>query len=73
MKYNETEEEKKERLMRSLKALKACDIGVPRSFRGVKVGDPMNIEYYKRNESDEEPMDVTEAEVIVVRKGKTLE
>jgi len=71
MKYNETEEEKKERLMRSLKALKACDIGVPSSFRGVKVGDPLNIDYYKKDESDEE-QDVTQAEVIVIRKGKTL-
>lgn len=47
MKYNETEEDKKARLLRSLNALKACNTGVPSHFVGVKVGDPLNIEYYK--------------------------
>ena len=69
MKYNETEDEKKARLLRSLNALKACNIGVPRSFSGLKVGDPLNIEYYEAQGQEEEPLDVTEAEVIVVKKG----
>jgi hypothetical protein len=73
MKYNETEDEKKARLLRSLNALKACNIGVPSSFRGLKVGDPLNIEYYEAQGEEEEPLDVTEAEVIVVKKGRTLE
>ena len=46
MKYNETEDEKKARLLRSLNALKACNTGVPTQFVGVKVGDPLDIEYY---------------------------
>ncbi len=73
MKYNETEDEKKARLLRSLNALKACNFGVPSSFRGLKVGDPLNIEYYEAQGEEEEPLDVTEAEVIVVKKGRTLE
>jgi len=47
MKFNETEEEKKARLLRSLNALKACNTGQPSHFVGISVGNPLNIEYYK--------------------------
>lgn len=70
LKYNETEDEKKARLLRSLNALKACNTGKPSEFVDMHVGDPLHIDYYKGEDEDENDLDITEAEVIVMSKGK---
>ena len=71
LKYNENEDEKKARLLRSLNALKACNTGKASEFVDMNVGDPLHIDYYKAEADEDGDLDITEAEVIVLSKGKS--
>ena len=57
-----------------MNALKACNTGQPSNFVGIRVGDPLNIEYYKGEaEEPDSQLDLTEAELVMVSKGKKVQ
>jgi hypothetical protein len=70
LKTNETAEEKKARLLRSLNALKACNTGKPSDLSMMKREDPLDIDYYNGEGNPDAACDVTETEIIVLNKGK---
>ena len=59
--------------MRSLNALKACNTGKPSDFVDMNVGDPLHINYYKEEDQPDNSVDLTETEIIVLKKGKMLD
>ena len=70
-KHNETDVQKKARLMRSLKALKACSTDRPKAT-GLLNDGKLNIKIEDGNES-EPYMTENETEVVTLKKGKRVE
>ena len=59
-KYNESPDQKKQRLDRCLKVLKNVDIGKPSAFVGMEVGKPINIDWADAGDPEDTSVDASD-------------